>query len=347
MYIINALHTGGAEVGMCRLLNGLSEDKYEITVVTLIGYEESFVRQRIPEATILDCKQIRSLDDISRLVSTVANANVIIGSLYHSVLVARLAGIVNRQATVATWQHNERFKTPLRKRIVGTTSLLSDVALADSEPVAEMLREELDLPPETVKTLPIAGISLSEFQARTHHNSDDIVVGSVGVLSEQKNYATLLTVADELADEDITFRIAGDGPKRGELERQIESLGIDNVELLGRVDDLPEFLQSVDVYVQPSHYEGLCITVVEAMAAGLPVVASAVGGINYTVTERKNGFLHDPTDIAGFCDSIRELAEDPPKRERFGKRGRAIVENRYTQDVFVERFERAIHEGVV
>ncbi|WP_254768935.1 glycosyltransferase family 4 protein [Salinilacihabitans rarus] len=346
VYVINALDTGGAEVGMCRLLDGLDDDRYDVTVVTVAGYEETFVDRRLPaDRTILDCTRIGSVRDVSRLVSAVAGADVIVGSLFHSVLLVRLAGIFNRDAVVATWQHNERFKSALRKRLFGATCRLSDVVLADSEPVAEMLRERFELPDEFVRTVPIAGVPLSEFERREHGHADPVVVGSVGVLSEQKNYRTLLAVAEELAGSGVVFRIAGDGPERPALESRIESSGLENVELLGAVRDLPRFLNSIDVYVQPSRFEGLCITVVEAMAVGLPVVGSSVGGIEHTVAEGECGYLHDPDDVEGFCRSIRELAADPTKRRRFGERGRAIVENGYTQEILVEAFERAVRRG--
>lgn len=346
VYVITALNTGGAEVGMCRLLDGLDDDRYDVTIVTLNGYDERFVDRRVPDVElILDCRRLRTPQDVATLVSAVADADVIVGSLFHSALVARLAGVVNRDVVVATWQHNEQFKTRIRKRLFGATCSLSDVLLADSEPVAKMLFEEFGPADGFVETVPIAGIPMSEFEPRDHSATDPVVVGSVGVLSAQKNFRTLLAIADELSGEGITVRVAGDGPNRRELESRIEASEIDNVELLGEVRDLPAFLRSLDVYVQPSRFEGLCITVVEAMATGLPVVGSAVGGIEYNVIDGESGYLHEPTDVEGFCDSIRALATDPSKRQQFGDRGRKFVEQNYTQEVLVEEFERAIQEG--
>lgn len=344
VYIITALHTGGAEVGMCRLLDGLNDAQYDVTVVTLSGYDETFVDRRVPDVeSILDCKRLRTPRDVSRLVSVLANADVIVGSLFHSQLVARLAGIANRNAVVATWQHNERFKTPFRKKLSGATCPLSDVLLADSEPVAEMLHDEFGFTNEVVKTVPIAGVPLSEFERREHNHTDPVVVGSVGVLSDQKNFRTLIAIADELDEEGIAFRIAGDGPNRRDLASRIKSSSIENIELLGHVRDLSQFLSSIDVYIQPSRFEGLCITVLEAMATALPIVGSSVGGIEHNVTEGECGYLHEPDDVESFCRSIRELAADPSKRQRFGDRGREFVERNYTQDVLVEEFERALH----
>ncbi|WP_050051952.1 glycosyltransferase family 4 protein [Halostagnicola sp. A56] len=346
VYIINMLDVGGAEIGACRAISGLDDDRYDVTVIALDGCDPTFVERRLPDATtVLDCRQIDDIDGISALLTAITSADVIVGSLFHSALLARVAGVVNRSAVVATWQHNERFKNSFRRTISNLMNPLSDVILADSEPVAAMLRREFGLSSEVVETVPIAGLSMSDFEPRNHRERDPVVVGSVGVLSEQKNYHTLLSVAEMLADEAIVFRIAGDGPKRDELESRIEDLGLENVRLLGHVDDLPAFLNDVDVYAQTSRFEGLCITVVEAMAAGLPVVGSDVSGIAYNVEAAENGYLHDPDDIGGFCTSIRKLANSLSKRRQFGERGRRFVERTYTRDVLIERFERAIRNG--
>lgn len=346
LYVITALDTGGAEVGMCRLLDGLDEDRYDVTVVTLNGYDEEFVEQRVTNVdAIVDCKRLRTPQDASTLASAVLEADVIVGSLFHSVIVARLAGIVNRNALTATWQHSVRFKSRRRKMLYGLSNPLSDVLLADSEPVAAMIRDEFDVDEGVVETVPLAGIPLDKYRQRDHRRSDSIVVGSIGRLLPVKNYRTLVTVAAGLADEGIEFRIAGDGPERSALKRRIREVGADNVTLVGEVTSPTEFLEGVDIYVQPSLNEGLCIAVVEAMATGLPVVATAVGGIVRTVTDKENGYLHDPGDISGFRRSIRKLADSPTMRQRFGDRGRAIVEQNYSRELLVEEFERAILEG--
>ncbi|MEY7849472.1 glycosyltransferase family 4 protein [Natrarchaeobius sp. A-rgal3] len=344
LYVINDLRMGGAQVGMARLLNGLDDERYDVTVVTIDGYDKTFVEQRLPTVeSILDCKRVRTPRDVSRLVSAVASADVIVGSLYHASILTRVAGVVNRDATVATWHHNERFKTLFREMLFKTTSPLSDVVLADSEPVAKILCGELGLADDVVESVPIAGIPLSEFEPREHDNTGPITVGSVGVISGQKNFRNLVSMAVELEDEDVIFRIVGDGPEKETIACWIETIGVENIELLGSVRELPTFLNSVDIYVQPSRFEGLCITVVEAMAAGLPIVGSAVGGIRHNVRNGKCGYVHDPDDIEGFCRSIRELAANPSKRQRFGDHGREYVEQHYSQRVLVEEFEQAIH----
>jgi glycosyltransferase involved in cell wall biosynthesis len=129
------------------------------------------------------------------------------------------------------------------------------------------------------------------------------------------------------------------------LQAEVEQRGLTNVKLHGFVDDIPAFLENLDIYLQPSRWEGLCITVLEAMATGLPVVGSSVGGIRRNVEEGISGHLYEPNDIDGFVSGIETLSADPDRRSEFGERGRRMVSNRFTRDVLVTEFEKAISEN--
>jgi glycosyltransferase involved in cell wall biosynthesis len=164
-------------------------------------------------------------------------------------------------------------------------------------------------------------------------------------LAEPKNPFAILDVAERLRGEEITFEIAGGGKLEENVREEIDERGLTNVTLHGHVTDVPGFLSEVDVYFQPSLYEGLCITVLEAMATGLPVVASDVGGIGESVDHGESGFLYKPEDIDGFESGISKLARDPSLRSDFGECGRNTVKDGYTQEVLVSRFEEALGIG--
>lgn len=347
VYIINSLHVGGAEIGLCRLLNGLDPAQYDVTVVSLGGFSQSLVDEFPAWVRIVNLRMRSGIGvpTIRELYSIVRTADVIVGSLIHSSMVARAAKIVNPTATIATWHHADQFKTDLRRQAFRWTARLSDVIVADSDPVAEMLISDLGLDRDLVYRVPIAGINLEEYAPVTHQGSTEITVGSVGRLSEPKNYKTVLDVAEQIQGSNIQFKIAGNGELYGELQAQIKERGLMNVSLLGLVEDIPTFLTDIDIYFQPSLWEGLCITVLEAMAAGLPVVGSNVGGIGRNVEEGVSGFLYESDDVDGFVSGIETLAQGPALRQKFGERGREIVKKDFTQEVLVKQFERAI--GVV
>jgi len=205
-----------------------------------------------------------------------------------------------------------------------------------------MLISDLGLDRDLVYTVPIAGIDLDQYTSAVHDDTDEVTVGTVGRLSEQKNYSTVLDIAERSGESNIRFEIAGDGELYEELQAEIEERNLTNVTLHGLVDDVPSFLGDLDIYLQPSRWEGLCITVLEAMAAGLPVVGSDVGGIGRNVEQGTSGYLCSSNDVDGFVSAIETLAEDPEHRRRFGERGREIVKNGFTRKVLVREFKSAI-----
>ncbi len=344
VYIINSLYTGGAEVGMCRLLGGLDERKYNVSILALDGYSSDLTREVPSWIRVVDLR-LRSglgISTLKELYSSVQKADVIVGSLYHSIMIARLCRTIRPNVTIATWQHNSVFKNSFRKSIYKWTTPLSDVVLADSEPVAEMLTTDLGLDPNFVHIVPIAGIELDKYTPVEHYSTENITVGTVGRLSEQKNYTIVLDVAERLEKVGIRFEIAGDGELYEKLQSEIDERNLQNVTLHGFVEDVSSFLAECDIYFQPSRWEGLCITVLEAMAAGLPVVGSNVGGIGRNVKADGSGYLYEPDDVDGFVTGIQTLVEDPELRQQFGEEGREIVGQKFTQKVLVDEFKRAI-----
>lgn len=344
VYIINSLDIGGAEIGMCRLLDGLALDEYDVTVVALSGQSEELLDRLPPTVRIIDLSLTESptLSSVHSFLTRIRDADVIVGSLFHSAMVARAAGLLQPAVTVATWQHNDLFEAAIRRQLFQRTACLSDVILADSAPVAEMLVDELGLDADRVATVPIAGIDLDEYTAVTHEPKEQLRVGTVGRLAEQKQLSAVLHVAGQLQESGFSFKIAGDGELYDELQREIDRRSLANVSVLGRVDDIPAFLSELDIYFQPSLWEGLCITVLEAMAAGLPVVGSDVGGIGRNVEHGESGYLYAPSDMEGFVSGLKMLAAEHERRARFGEAGQATVAESFTQDVLVREFQKAI-----
>jgi len=345
-YLVSSLEMGGAQRGMTRLLPGLI-DEFDVTVVALRG-EDGAVLPELPTGLSivdLDICRVWHLGRLERLRRLLAETDVLVCSLYHATVVGGVLGWVESVPTVVTWQHNERFQNPLRRELIGLVSRASDRVVADSETVATMLDRTFDFPEGTVATVPIAGIDTRRFtpaDGRTDPEDGETVAGILGRLVEQKNHDAVLAAAAALRDEPIRFEVAGDGPRAEELHRLARRERLDNAEFHGFVDDAPAFLRGLDIYVQPSHHEGLCITAVEAMACGLPVVGTAVGGLTETVVDGETGWLVEPGDVDAFTDRIRELHRDPERRRRMGTRARERVLERYSQDVLQERFRALV-----
>jgi glycosyltransferase involved in cell wall biosynthesis len=138
---------------------------------------------------------------------------------------------------------------------------------------------------------------------------------SVGRLKGPKDFATLRRALEAIEQNGWRALVVGDGPLRPQLEGG-------PLELLGERDDVPELLAAADLFVLSSRSEGLPLSVIEAMAAGLPVVASAVGGIPELVVDGETGVLVPPGDARALASALRRLLADPQLRRQMGDAGR-------------------------
>jgi len=171
----------------------------------------------------------------------------------------------------------------------------------------------------------------------------DRTIVSVGRLAWEKGFDALLRAARLLRHEmpDVRVIIVGDGPERTRLEDLSARLRLaSTVRFAGRVDDVLPWLRSADVVVAPSRSEGQGIAVLEAMAAGRPVVASAVGGLRETVEHGVTGLLTRPGDPRDLASALRRVLMDPHALQAMGDAARRRALERYSLDAMVDAVER-------
>jgi glycosyltransferase involved in cell wall biosynthesis len=156
------------------------------------------------------------------------------------------------------------------------------------------------------------------------------IVGAVGRLAEQKDHGTLLDAAKRLPE--VQFVIVGDGELRARLEAQAG----DNVQFAGARDDVPELMASFDVYAQPSLFEGLCVAVLEAQAAGVPVIATPVGGMRDTVVHEETGLVVPVGDPRALAAAIKRLLDDQALAARLADEASRRVRERHTQSRMID-----------
>ncbi|MEP6893617.1 MAG: glycosyltransferase [Gaiellaceae bacterium] len=129
------------------------------------------------------------------------------------------------------------------------------------------------------------------------------------------------------------LHIVGDGPDRGALERQMGELGLDGpVRLLGRRDDVPEILSRAACFVLASDYEGAPLAVIEAMAAGVPVVATGVGGVPELVADGESGFVVPGGEAPALAAAVEAVLSDPSRARQMGDVGRVIARSRLSHE---------------
>jgi starch synthase (maltosyl-transferring) len=168
----------------------------------------------------------------------------------------------------------------------------------------------------------------------------------VGRLNVQKGLPTLLDAAEQVIDQrpeqDWQFVLAGDGPERNRvcLRIEISSRLRERVHLLGPRSDVPALLQTADLLVLPSFWEGMPNAVLEAMASGKAVVATGVEGSEELVSPGETGWLVPPGDPDALAMALLEAASDRDRLQQFGKAGRTRVERNYSIERTVEAYER-------
>ena len=170
--------------------------------------------------------------------------------------------------------------------------------------------------------------------ARPGTNPPRIV--TVGRLQEPKDPLSLVRALAKLRGRPFHALIVGEGPGRPAVEAELRRLGLAaTVELAGEREDVAEILAASQVFVLSSRSEAAPVSVLEAMAAGLPVVASRVGGLPELVVEGETGLLVEPGDPEELAAALARLLDDPALRERLGSAGRARVETHFALDAFL------------
>jgi glycosyltransferase involved in cell wall biosynthesis len=168
-------------------------------------------------------------------------------------------------------------------------------------------------------------------RARFALTDDRFVLAVVGALEARKGHDVLLDALATLADPAVVVVAAGEGGAHAALAARVRTLGLDaTVRFLGRVDDVTSVLAAADVLVMPSRQEGLGVAALEAMAAGLPVIASRVGGLPEAVVDGETGLLVPPADAPALAAAIAWLAADRALARRLGAAGRERVRARFT-----------------
>jgi glycosyltransferase involved in cell wall biosynthesis len=216
-----------------------------------------------------------------------------------------------------------------------------DRYLAVSSEVKERLCKDLRIPDLKVRVVH-NGIRLTPFNGPANaalrntltDGRDRPLVFTPARLHAQKGHAYLLQAATLVPD--AIFVLAGDGPERKPLEELCLRLGLEaRVRFLGHREDIPQLLATCDLFVLPSLYEGLPVSVLEAMASGKPVVATAVGGTDEVVVHGSTGMLVPPMNVTALAAAIGAILSDQTLAARFGEAGRKRVKQTFSAEAMV------------
>jgi glycosyltransferase involved in cell wall biosynthesis len=239
------------------------------------------------------------------------------------------AGLARVPARIATQQLFPDVRSRRLRRRQAAVSRIVHRYIA----VSDDIRRELcasGAKPEKVRVIP-NGIEPERFSIgrRVRAADDPPLVLTVARLENHKGLPYLLGAAARLPG--VRFAIAGEGSERPALESEARRLGVeDRVNFLGERADVPELLATCDVFALPSLFEGLPVAVLEAMAAGTPVIATAIRGTTDAVQHGVTGWLVPAGDASGLANGIRTVLADRPLAARLAGCARAVVEQRFS-----------------
>jgi glycosyltransferase involved in cell wall biosynthesis len=265
-----------------------------------------------------------------------------------------LAARAARVPAITTCRMERKFKRGWRMRFIYESLVRQVVAIspdiAASLAAAGVPKDRCRVVRSAVDPAMLAPSGAREqVRAQLGVEPDDRVLLTLAALIPRKALDVLLDALALLAEEGRRpwLWIAGDGPQRGELEAQTIRLGLqEQVCFLGRRADVGDLLAACDVFVLPSHREGLGVAALEAMAAGRPVVATAVGGLQEAVVDGRTGLLVPPADAPALADALGRLLHDDSLREGLGAAGPGRIVEGYLPEQMVAAYEE-VYRSVV
>jgi glycosyltransferase involved in cell wall biosynthesis len=263
----------------------------------------------------------------------------------YGTLGGRLAGI----PTVATVHGRSYYADRGRRRLAYRLVSRAGTMVAVSEDVRRFVVERTGVAPDRIRVIyngiaPGARVpddTRAALRQKLGIGASERVVLVVGNLYPVKGHEYLLDALPEVlgACPSTVVLLAGRGDRERSLREQAARLGIDpRVRFLGLRDDVPALLAIADLFVQPSLSEGLSIAILEAMAAGKPVITTSVGGNPELVVDGETGLLVPPAASGPLAAAMIRLLQDTAETRRLGDAGRARVNDRFTIDAMVEDF---------
>lgn len=256
------------------------------------------------------------------------NADIVHVHLFHAlVMIASLRRRIH-VPLVVSHQHGALFDvggTPLRKWADRWATRRFDYVVAVSDHVRRYLTDEYGVAPERIRLIPNGW----EGTPLPHTDGSRPTVVTVGRLRPEKGHVVLLDAFASVLGvlPEARLVVVGDGPERITLSKRTEELDMSgNIDFLGGQNDVWPFLANAHVFALPSFSETSGIAAMEAMAAGLPVVASDVGGLREAIRDGESGILVSPRNSADLSRALVQLLASPAQRARMGRRGRELAE---------------------
>jgi glycosyltransferase involved in cell wall biosynthesis len=372
-FLLDSLNVGGTETQAVELATRLDNQRYDVTLGCLRARGPLLEKLAGTAVSVREFYPQGGMDSINGIYQMLRLAIFLrwggykvfhAHDLYANLLgvpaavLARVPVIISSQRDLA---HLDLYKT--RRRVwLRRLQNLSTVVLTNAGAVRDAVLAENHFAPQKVRVIYI-GVDLEKF-GRGSRDRDWLTPGAAqgpvfshekakwivlvgNMLSDVKGHPWLIAAASAISREfpETRFVLVGDGEKRKDFERQVAELGMDRHFLfLGRRDDVPRILACCDIGVLPSRAEGLPNAVLEYLAAGLPTVASRVGGNAEILQDGKTGLLVPTEDSAALAEALLRFLRDPEFAARLGKNGREYVASEFSVQRMIAKTDQLYSE---
>jgi len=365
MHVVDHLGKGGLENGLVNLINGLDPDRFEHTVYAVRELGPN--AERLPEKVRVLCMRKRDTDFPVQLTRLARDIRAVSPDIVHSrnwgAVEAVIAARWTRCCAVVHSEHGLEAdgyaKEPRRRRWYRRAAFeFADRVLAVSYQLRDLHARRTGFAAGRIGVIH-NGVDGRRFfpdeaaRARTRAqmgiSPDEFYIGCVGNLLPVKDHMTLLRAVGQIAGVLRRWRlaIAGEGPERGALEAFLAQHPEwkERVSLAGISDRVPELLNALDVYVLPSLAEGISNSLLEAMSAGLPVIATATGGNPEVVVDGESGLLFPVGDYGRLAEQLLMLKGSGDLRAQLGQQAIRRVRQEFSIDSMVRNYSR-LYEGL-
>ena len=362
VYVTTGLSYGGAETQIKNLALYLKQRKWSLSVVSMLPPQAYVDELESAGICVYNLRMRRKVPDpraVLRLAAIVRRERplVVHSHMVHANLLARITRLFVVMPALICTAHSVTEGGRAREIAYRLTDPLADLTTQVSEAGRQRYIQVGAVPPSKIVYIP-NGIDTARF----HPNSKArqavrdalgcseraFVWLTVGRLEPVKNHLELLRAFREVVAVHPHARllIAGQGPLQAAIEQRIAELGLaERVRLLGVRRDIPDVLNAADAFVLPSLWEGMPLTLLEAGAAALPIVATAVGGISEIVLEGKTGYLVPARDMDALAEAMRRVMRlSDADRMTMGQAGRAHVVQNFDLERVVDRWEALYRE---
>lgn len=223
----------------------------------------------------------------------------------------------------------------------------TDAIITVSNALKKFIVDEENIDPKKVNVI-YNCVDLSTYQAnpsldlRKEYNleSDTLLIGCISRLIPSKGVQDLIKALEILKGRVKVFAfVAGDGPHLNYLQDMAKEAKLENIQFLGYRNDIKDFLRNIDIFVLPSHSEGFGVSVAEAMALGVPVIATNVGGIPEIIKNNEDGIIVNPESPNDLANAIEILATNADLRNKFSKKGEEYIVNNFSKEKMINEID--------